>query len=167
MQPRNNYFEAADRVKAKQQPKEAKMDSRKTTDVIVTGTVVRVEVKSRAPYDRWANRYCPNTEISEYFAEYAVETETDTVYFSSSCITRRVTSAPYLAIVTFSRDETDFLKKVGDVAVAEPGKPSNVRLESKFKVGDTITVVGRLKASKVSQKGRPYRSLTHCHTKEV
>lgn len=143
------------------------------TNVTVTGVVRRAEIKTRTPFDPYIGRYSPNTEFLEFYGDFAVETETDTVYFKSPGVMRRVTCGGPIAIVTFALAKTNkFLREVGENSVAEAGRPNDNRLELNIREGETVTITGRLKAEKVSRSGNPYRTLTHCklesnHVEEV
>jgi len=129
----------------------------------ITGTVVRAEIKTRAPYDPYIGRYSPNTSYLEFYADLAIETETDTVYLKSPAVMRTVTNGGPFAVVCYDvKDSNKFLKEVGDNHVAQAGQPNDNVLELTIKEGYTVEISGRLKAQKVSKKGNPYRTLTHC-----
>ena len=125
----------------------------------VTGTVRSIKLKTRAPYKR--NYYSP--EALEFYADVELETEEDMVYFKTPAVTRHIATGGPFAIVSyrFPASGNKFLVETGENSVASPGRPNDNVLELTVKAGDTITVDGRLKANKTSQKGNKYRSLTH------
>jgi hypothetical protein len=133
----------------------------KTSYETIIGQVVSAEIKTRAPYDKYIGRYSPNTSFLEFYAEFAVRTETDTVYFKSPGIIRRATNGGPVCVVTYSKSETDFMREVGENKVAEAGKPNDNVLVLKINIGDRIELTGRVKAAAVSRKGNAYRTLTH------
>jgi hypothetical protein len=134
----------------------------------ITGTVTRIELKDRAPYDPYIGRYSPQTSYREFYADVAIETEEDTVYFKTPAVMRTVTSGGPFAIVNygFPARGNGFLEEVGEDHVATPGKPNNNVLKLTVREGDTITIEGRVKAKKVSRKGNPYRSVNYVILKE-
>jgi hypothetical protein len=107
--------------------------------------------------------YGNTVEVKELYADVAVETENDTVYFKSPAVERSISVGGPIAIVhhRFPARGNGFLEEVGENKVATAGKPNDNHLELTVREGDKITVEGRLKAAKVSKKGNPYRVLTH------
>ena len=126
----------------------------------VTGTVRSIKLKTRAPYHP---NYNKNSSVLEFYADVELETEEDVVYFKTPAVTRRITNGGPFAVVhySFPAKGNKFLVETGEHRVASPGKPNDNVLKLTVKAGDTITVDGRLKANKTSQKGNKYRSLTH------
>lgn len=134
----------------------------------ITGTVVKAEIKTRAPYDPYIGRYSPNTSFLEFYADLAIDTGDDTVYLKSPGVMRRVTCGGPIAIVNYElRESNKFLREVGKNHVAEAGKPNDNVLQLTIKEGDKVEISGRLKAQKVSKKGNPYRTLTHCKLENI
>jgi len=129
----------------------------------ISGTIEKIELKTRLPYDPYIGRYSPNTSYLEYFAEVTLSTATDTVYFKTPGVMRTVTCGGPIAIVCFHFPArgNKFLREVGENRVAEAGKPNDNHLELTLREGQGITIQGRLKAEKVSRKGNPYRVVTH------
>ena len=132
--------------------------------VEITGTIKSVKMETRKPFR--PSRY--GGEQLEYYLDIALETDTDTVYFKTPAAMRNVATGGPFAIVTYrvSGRAATWMHEVGENAVATAGKPNDNRLEMLVNEGDEITVIGRLKADKVSRKGNKYRVLTHAERKQ-
>ena len=141
------------------------MATRKTTTLTVTGTVERAELKHRPPYDPYIGRYDPlPTERRDYYLDVTLRLDDgSTVYFNTTSGRMTISVCPGAAVVTISIDggAADFLEEVKGNAVATAEKPNANSIRPLVKVGDTITVTGRVKTATVSKKGNPYKVLTH------
>jgi hypothetical protein len=127
----------------------------------ITGTITKCELKSRAPYR--VSPYAQGEQL-EFYLDIALDTDEGTVYFKTPAASRTVATGGPFAVVCYhvsGRAKTWVEETNTEVCVATPGKPNTNVLEPLVEVGDKITVQGRLKTSKVSQKGNPYRVITH------
>lgn len=137
-----------------------------TETVTVTGVVERAELLKQTPFRPLY--YGDIRERYEYRLDVALRLEDgQAVYFKSPAGRMSVGAAPGIAVVVYSveggaREWMREERPTGDAgACATPGKPNTNHLVPLVKVGDTITVTGRVKARKTSRKGKPYVVLTH------
>lgn len=133
-----------------------------------TGVVERCELKWEAPFDPYIGRYdATSHERREYFLDCALRLDDGrTVYFKTPRLRQTIALCPVAAVVMYNADKTDFLEVVGasekggEVIMNNSTGKSHVA--PTIKVGDTITVKGRVKCEKTSAKGNRYVVLTHC-----
>jgi hypothetical protein len=134
-----------------------------------TGVVERATLEYRKPFDPYIGKYSPNSEYADACLDVALRLDDGRMaYFTPPAARRVITSAPGCAIVTFSKLDGEvgkWLKEEGTERVATPGKSNNNTLVPLVRVGDRITVTGRVKAEKVSKAGRPYITLNYVRRK--
>ena len=130
----------------------------------VSGRLTRVEQRRENEIDwNYSHRYSPNSEHLTNYLDCALEMEDGKiVYFKTPAVAERVTCVPGAAVNSFDLPETNpWFRKEGSKAVATPNDPSDVRIVAAVKVGDVITIQGRIKADRVSKAGKPYLVMNH------
>lgn len=138
----------------------------KTRTVAVRGIVERCDLKDRPPYDPYIGRYDPlPTERKDYYLDVCVRLpDGSAVYFKTPGTARMTCSCcPGAAVVTYRIDGSagDWLEEIDGSGVATAERANTNGIRPKVKVGDTITVAGRVKADTVSKWGKTYKTLTH------
>lgn len=145
--------------------------AKKSKTVAVTGVIERCEMKNRAPFR--PDYYGVTAEKKEFYIDVCLRlSDGSAVYFNTPAVTRRIGAPPGAgcAVVTFNfrnpENSNEWMEEYivdggPKNAVALPGKPNNNDIRSKVKVGDTLTIAGRVKAEKVGRGGTKYKTLTH------
>jgi len=148
----------------------------KTTTLQVTGRLVWCEVRDEPEVDyNYTHRYSPNAEHRVKFLDCTLATDDGHLYyFSTPRSGYRITSVPGAAVITFrgcKRDQTTgeyvfpvdhpWFRMQGTIAVATPERAADKMLVAAVKMGDTLTVKGRIKKTGVNSVGKPYTALNH------
>lgn len=139
----------------------------KTTSVTVTGTIERCDLRQGPHPDPYRGRYSPNSEYYSLCLDIALRLDDGTaVYFKTPGGEMCVANCPGAAIVHYNFDGTsgDWMRESnpdGGSRVATAERTNANTVEPTVKVGDRITISGRVKAERTSKAGHSYRVLNY------
>lgn len=129
-----------------------------------TGTLTKCDTRREKAIDwNYTHRYSPNTEHYQVYLDCAMRLDDGSmIYFKSPSVKMNVANAVGAAIVIYHiEDDNPWFAEVGNNRVATQERSNDNHLYPRIKVGDTITIKGRLKADRVSKVGNAYKVLTH------
>lgn len=144
----------------------------KTRTETFTGEVARCDLKVRKPFQP---HYYSQAEHNEWYLDMAVKLDDGRVlYFKTPAFPETIASCPMAAVVTYGGygECLNWIKEswpTGEErrAVAVPGTPNNNGPMAQVRIGDRVTVSGRIKAEKVSKAGNAYVTITHVRKLET
>jgi hypothetical protein len=144
----------------------------KTETITVTGVIERCNQESRKPYrgDRYSQ-----SERDEFYLDMCLRLDDGSAaYFTPKAAERTITMGGPFAVVLYWIDgeAANWQQETWPAgeekrAIASAGVTNNNGLTPLVKVGDRITVTGRVKRRAVSKKGNPYVALTHVRKTEA
>jgi hypothetical protein len=149
------------------------MEAVKANTVKVTGVLERADFQPKEDDPFAHSYYGPPTENYQAVLDCALRPDDGgPVCYFKVRNKWHVTSGGPFAIVGYDGERVQdgkvewpanhpWFDLTGEQAVASPCVPADKHLEPKVKVGDRVTVTGRVKTERVSQKGNTYRVLNY------
>lgn len=137
----------------------------KTQSLTVTGIIEKCSVEQGPHPDPYVGKYAPQNEYYSLYLDITLRLDDGTaVYFHSPRAEMSVANCPVCAIVLYDLPgrSGDWMREINtESRVAAVGRPNTNTVEPTVKIGQRITISGRVKADRVSKAGRPYKVLNY------